>query len=198
VIDRNGGWQLVQDLTGTLRSRKPGAVLIAEEWADQSAFVRRSEEGGAGFDAVVDSGLREAIRAAMRQAALGQGATVELDSIARELVPKHGPGWRSVHHLENHDIVRVINDSGREPRIAGLADGVDARSWYAQSRSRGANGLLLTAPGIPMLFMGQEFLDDKFWSDRPDFYAPYVIWWVGLGAPRRPTNGGARASIRPG
>jgi 1,4-alpha-glucan branching enzyme len=32
----------------------------------------------------------------------------------------------------------------------------DPRSWYARSRARVATGLLLTAPGVPMLFMGQE------------------------------------------
>jgi 1,4-alpha-glucan branching enzyme len=47
------------------------------------------------------------------------------------------------------------------------------------------NGLLLTAPGIPMLFMGQEILEDKYWSDSPDFYADSLIWWDGLATDRR-------------
>ena len=54
-----------------------------------------------------------------------------------------------------------------------------------RSRARVANGLLLTAPGIPMLFMGQEILEDKYWSDSPDFYADSLIWWDGLAADRR-------------
>ncbi|WP_410971995.1 hypothetical protein, partial [Salmonella sp. SAL4445] len=62
--------------------------------------------------------------------------------------------WRAVHAIENHDIVYA----GREQRIAMLADGNNPRSWFARSRSRVALGLLLTAPGIPMLFMGQEIL----------------------------------------
>ncbi len=40
-------------------------------------------------------------------------------------------------------------------------------------------GLLLTAPGIPMLFMGQEFLEDELWSDDPR-RAELMIWWDGL------------------
>ena len=47
-----------------------------------------------------------------------------------------------------------------------LADSSDRTSWYARSRSRTATGLLLAAPGIPALFMGQEFLEDKNWSDN--------------------------------
>jgi 1,4-alpha-glucan branching enzyme len=42
-----------------------------------------------------------------------------------------------------------------------------------------ATAALLTAPGIPLLFMGQEFLEDKYWTDwqgRPEL----LIWWAGL------------------
>jgi 1,4-alpha-glucan branching enzyme len=31
-----------------------------------------------------------------------------------------------------------------------------------------------------MLFMGQEFLEDKYWSDSPDYYTSSLIWWDGL------------------
>jgi 1,4-alpha-glucan branching enzyme len=31
-----------------------------------------------------------------------------------------------------------------------------------------------------MLFMGQEILEDKYWSDSPDFYDRTLIWWDGL------------------
>ena len=40
-----------------------------------------------------------------------------------------------------------------------------------------AGGLLLTAPGIPLLFMGQEFLEDKNWSDSDK---NLLIYWEGL------------------
>ena len=70
-------------------------------------------------------------------------------------------------------------DDHRKPRIAALAGGHDARSWYARSRARVATGLLLTAPGVPMLFMGEEFLEDKLWSDNPNA-GDRMIWWEGL------------------
>jgi 1,4-alpha-glucan branching enzyme len=88
--------------------------------------------------------------------------------------------WRAVQHLENHDRQRVNNTTDREPRVASLADPSDARSWYARSRARVANGLLLTAPGIPAIFMGQEFLEDKYWSDNPAYYKDNLLWWEGI------------------
>jgi 1,4-alpha-glucan branching enzyme len=180
VIDRNGGWSFLQDLTDALRDQKPQAPLIAEYWADQSSVVRARSDGGAGFDAVVAPGLRQAIRGALADAAHGKGAAVSMGAVASRLRPEHGDAWRTVQHLENHDIVRVNNDTDRQPRVPALADGSNPRSWYARSRSRVANGLLLTAPGIPMLFMGQEILEDKYWSDSPDFYDRTLIWWDGL------------------
>jgi 1,4-alpha-glucan branching enzyme len=139
VIDTHGGWSFLQDLTDTIRFKKPSAPLIAEYWADQSAAIRPRSMGGAGFDAVVDSGLRGMVRRVLSQAAAGADAHVDLASLAATLVPRFGAAWRSVHHLENHDIVRVNNENDREPRVAALADSSNSRSWYARSRSRWAN-----------------------------------------------------------
>jgi 1,4-alpha-glucan branching enzyme len=180
VIDRNGGWVFLQDLTDTLRFVKPEALLIAEYWADQRAVVRPRAEGGAGFDAVVASDLRGAIRHALGQAAQGREGAVDFDRVAAALSPAHGAAWRSVQHLENHDVVRINNETDREPRIPALADASNPRSWYARSRSRVATSLLFTAPGIPMLFMGQEILEEKYWSDSPDFFADTLIGWGAL------------------
>jgi 1,4-alpha-glucan branching enzyme len=81
--------------------------------------------------------------------------------------------------LENHDLVLDADGDHRKPRIARLADPTNSRSWYARSRARVATGVLLSAPGVPVLFMGQEFLEDKLWSDDPR-RADLLIWWDGL------------------
>jgi 1,4-alpha-glucan branching enzyme len=67
----------------------------------------------------------------------------------------------------------------RQPRIALLCDQYTPRSWYARSRARVATSILFTAPGIPMLFMGQEFFEDKYWSDWQG-HPELLIWWAGL------------------
>ncbi|HEX6396483.1 MAG TPA: alpha-amylase family glycosyl hydrolase [Steroidobacteraceae bacterium] len=87
VIDRFGGWSFLQDLTDTVRFRKPEAILIAEYWADQGAVLRPRADSGAGFDAVVSSGLRGACRAALDEVAHGRDASVNLERIAAALHP---------------------------------------------------------------------------------------------------------------
>jgi 1,4-alpha-glucan branching enzyme len=46
--------------------------------------------------------------------------------------------------------------------------------------------LILTAPSIPMIFMGQEFFEDKQWSDNPGFFQNTLIWWDGLQSGQKP------------
>ena len=135
------------------------------------------DAGGAGFDASWNDGLREALRGVVAQAAGGAAADLDLAGLARELTnPGYRDGWRAINYVESHD--EVYRD--REPRLARLADPANPRSWYARSRSRVATALLLAAPGIPMLFMGQEILEDKAWADDPAHHPETLIWWDGL------------------
>ncbi|WP_455208264.1 alpha-amylase family glycosyl hydrolase [Kaarinaea lacus] len=181
VIDNHGGWQFLQDLMSTVKYIKPESIHIAEFWRDDpSAVIRDRNQDGAGFDAVWYPGIRSAVRGALAQSARGRDAYVNLNAVRDQLYKPHNfsAAWRAVQHLENHDLQRLGNINDREPRIAALADPSNPRSWYARSRSRVATSILLTAPGIPMLFMGQEILEDKYWSDAPN--PDTLIWWEGL------------------
>src|SRR6185369_15414810 len=122
-----------------------------------------------------------AIREVLSEATAGIGASVHMDGLRSGLERPWGVpfAWQVYNSIEDHDLVLDMPDHHHEPRIAELADGSNHRSWYACSRARVATGLLLTAPGVPMMFMGQEFLEDKLWSDnfqRTD----RMIWWDGL------------------
>jgi len=175
ALNQGNGWKFCQDLTGTIRFRHNAGIQNAEFWPVNPYVVKSASEGGAGFDTTQHDALRINVRQAIGQASAGASSFVGMDSIAGALYPAGFPqAWMAVPCLENHDEVFV----GRSPRIPHLADGSNARSFYARSRSRMAAGLLLTAPGIPQIFMGQEFLEDKQWSDDPG--GPNRIYWEGL------------------
>jgi 1,4-alpha-glucan branching enzyme len=176
VMDAFGGWQTCQHITDTLdASSSTHGLQIAEYWPVNDWTVKPTGAGGAGFDATWTDGLRNAVRAALGAAATGASARVDMGAIGAA-IENSGltDPWRAVRAVEDHDRVYT----GRDPRIAKLADSSDSRSWYARSRSRVAMGLVLTSPGIPMIFMGQEFLEDKQWSDTPN--PANLIWWAGL------------------
>jgi len=175
VMDRFGGWLTCQNLTDTLRAQNAAAIQIAEYWPVNEYVVKNTSSGGAGFDATWHDALRISVRAALSAASSGASSSVNMDAIAGAIANTGLDNrWRAVSCLEDHDIVYA----GRDLRIAKLSDQSNSRSWYARSRSRFAMGLLMTAPGIPMIFMGQEFLEDKQWSDTPN--ANFEIWWQGL------------------
>lgn len=180
ALNGASGWELCRDLTGTVRYARPRGIQNAEHWPVDPVIVTPTGAGGAGFDVIQHDGLRNAVRGAIGQAAAGANSPVDLDAVAGSLYPAGlAHGWQAVTCVENHDIVKI----GQMPRIASLADGSNSRSWYARSRSRVATALLLTAPGIPQLFMGQEFLEDKQWDADPK--GPTLIWWDGLAASDR-------------
>jgi 1,4-alpha-glucan branching enzyme len=181
VIDANGGWGFCQELTRALHTSRSRAALIAEYWGEYRRLAVSQPPGGMGFDAAYSDGVRDTVRTALAQASRGSAESVDLDAVARELVrPLREPFvWPSYNCLENHDLVLDADGDHRKPRVAHLADPSNSRSWYARSRARVATGLLLTAPGIPMLFMGQEFLEDKLWSDNPNRDDRF-LWWAGL------------------
>jgi 1,4-alpha-glucan branching enzyme len=171
-LNVNTGPDFCRRITAACRSVRPDAIHNAEFWPSETGVTGASDvvndpkHGGLDFDVRQADGLRLAVRSAIAGAAHGRDATVDMGTIAFEIqnVPQFRDKWRAVQCVENHDLVY----KGRELRIPRLADGSNPRSWYARSRSRVATGLLLTAPGIPQLFMGQEFLEDKPWSDNPD------------------------------
>lgn len=181
VIDRENagsGWLFCQDINSTLNTLDPDAINIAEYWGPEPAVVRPRDLGGAGFHASWHDGLRESIRRVLSEAIEGRDAPLHWQPVVDQLrAPGFPDTWRAVQCIESHD--EVYHD--RNPRIPRLAGGGDSRTWYASSRSRVATGILLTAPGIPMIFMGEEIYEDKQWSDSaPDC----LIYWDGLASDR--------------
>jgi len=174
-LNTGTGWSFCQDLTNTVRFVRDRSLQNAECWPVNSWIVRSAGAGGAGFDTTQHDGLRGSMRQAIGEASAGGSAFVNMDAIAGGLYPQgFGQAWQAVPCVENHD--EVFRDRGA--RIPRLADGSNSRTFFARSRSRFATGLLLLAPGIPQLFMGQEFLEDKQWNDDPG--GPNRIYWHGV------------------
>jgi 1,4-alpha-glucan branching enzyme len=180
TMNTASGWEFCSELTAEVRAQNPHCLQNAEYWPGEYGVpaprVVAQVEGGLRFDAVQHDGLREAIRCAVATAASGSDARIGMQGIALALWPTgFVHAWQTIPCVENHDLVKL----GEHPRIPSLADPSNARSWHARSRTRVAMSLLLTAPGIPQLFMGQEFLEDKQWCPDPRT-GDHLIWWGGL------------------
>src|SRR5690606_31515133 len=91
----------------------------------------------------------------------------------------HDDAFHRIIYTESHD--QVANGSARLPEEI-TRDEVD--SWYAEKRSTLGAALVCTAPGIPMLFQGQEILEDEWfraedpidWNRREKFKGIFKLY----------------------
>ncbi|MCC7181641.1 MAG: alpha amylase C-terminal domain-containing protein [Acidobacteria bacterium] len=145
------GWSLAQWVNDEVQRLRPGAITIAEDLQDNDWLTKPTAEGGAGFGAQWDARFVHPVRQAVIAA---DDDHRSMHAVAEALMkPAVGDAFRRVIYSESHD--EVANGKARVPHeIAGDAVG----DWFAQKRSTLAAALVFTAPGIPMIFQGQEFL----------------------------------------
>jgi 1,4-alpha-glucan branching enzyme len=152
------GWSFLAWINDEIRKRQPWKLTIAEDLQDDPALVRPTAEGGAGFSAQWDAGFVRRIRAAIT-------ASDDDDRDVGEVVVAitgegRGPALSRVIYTESHD--DVANGDVRVPEA--IAPG-DAAGWWSKKRATLGSALVLTAPAIPMLFQGQELLEDRWFDD---------------------------------
>jgi len=152
------GWSLMQWLNEEIHAHFPHALTIAEDMADNAWLTRSTGEGGAGFDAQWDVGFVHRVRAAV-QAPLDEQRSMA--SVAAAILGVSGEGaHQRVVYSESHD--EVANGRARVPSEITPDDPASA---LARRRSMLAATIAFTTPGIPMLFAGQEVLEDGWFRD---------------------------------
>jgi 1,4-alpha-glucan branching enzyme len=152
------GWSLMRWINEEIARYFPGRITIAEDLRSNDAITARPEDGGAGFGAQWDAKFVHPIREALIAA---DDADRDMHAVARALTHAHnGDPFRRVVYTESHDEV----SNGKARVVHEIAPG-DPSDWAAQKRSTLGAALILTAPGIPMLFQGQEFLQGEWFQD---------------------------------
>jgi 1,4-alpha-glucan branching enzyme len=149
------GWSLLRWLNDEKNRRYPWKISIAEDLKGDPSLTRPTDQGGAGFDAQWDAGFRDAVRAAL---AAPSDEARDLDAVRRALEFRYnGDPFQRVIYLESHDDVTPKKENGYRRRVTDTIWQGNADSWHARKRALLGAGLLFTAPGIPMLFQGQEW-----------------------------------------
>ena len=153
------GWNLLRWLTDEIRQDQPWKILIAEDFGGGEAMTRTTAQGGAGFHSQWAGEFVHPIRNALK--APSDNAR-NMNEVAYSIGQTfNGQAFERVIYTESHD--EVANGQTRLPEAIwpGRAD-----SRMAKKRSTLGAVLTLTSPGIPMLFQGQEFLEDGWFDDK--------------------------------
>ena len=152
------GWRLMQSVTSDTDARQPWKLHIAEDLRGNDWVTRPAGAGGAGFDSQWDGAFVHPVRGVLKEAFDG-GRNME--ALRGAIVHRFGGDpLRRVIYTESHD--EVANGHARLPEE--IANG-DAGNWFARKRSTLGAVLVFTSPGIPMIFQGQEFLEDEWFRD---------------------------------
>ncbi|HQZ00759.1 MAG TPA: alpha-amylase family glycosyl hydrolase [Propionicimonas sp.] len=151
------GWSLSRWINTDIRAKYPDKVLIAEDLHSNPAVSSTGPEGAA-FHAQWDAQFVHPIREAMIEAEDKYRST---DEVLSAVGYSYGDAFARVIYTESHD--EVANGKARVPEEI---DGDDPTGYFAKKRSTLGAGLVLTSPGIPMLFQGQEFLEGGWFRDN--------------------------------
>lgn len=153
------GWSLMQWINQEKNARQPWKISIAEDLAGNQRITQPVSEGGAGFDAQWDAHFVHPLRAAL---ITPDDAGRNLYDVAEALRARYnGDAFERVIYTESHD--EVANGKRRLPEEIYPGQ---AGHYYAKKRSTLGAALLFSAPGIPMLFQGQEFLENEWFRDQ--------------------------------
>lgn len=157
--DARDGWGLCQWVNDELRAEFPGVITIAEDLRDSEWIVKSTGAGGAGFGAQWDASFVHPVREAL---ILAEDHHRDLDRVIGALKARYDDdAFKRVVYSESHD--EVANGRARMP---SEIDANQPDGYHARKRSCLGAVLVLTAPGIPMLFQGQEFLEDEWFRDE--------------------------------
>ena len=152
------GWSLAQWINREIHERWPHKITIAEDLRTNSAITQPAGQGGANFSSQWDEVFVHPVREAVT---LADDQYRDMGKVARAISHRYNiNSFERVIYSESHD--EVANGKSRVP---SEIDEGDADGWYARKRSTLAASLVFTAPGIPMIFQGQEFLTDKWFDD---------------------------------
>jgi glycosidase len=128
-----------QEFTASVRQHAPDALVVAENWAPtpviaayfgSTDIVERGHELPLNFNFPMSDAILDAVRTSSR---------TPVESVLRAMAALYPDGVRDAPFLTNHDQVRIATQLGGMPGAL-----------------RSAAAVLLTLPGVPFLYYGEE------------------------------------------
>ncbi len=155
------GWSLMQWINKEIAERFPWKITIAEDMKCNEWITRDEDAGGEGFDTQWDAAFVHPVR---RVLSARDDEERNMEDLAKAITfAYNNDTWQRVIYTESHDEVA----NGKTRVLDEISPG-ESHNWFARKRSTLGAVLVFTSPGIPMLFQGQEMLEDGWFSDtRP-------------------------------
>ena len=156
--DLPDGWSLMQAINDEIKQSQPWKISIAEDMQGNEWLTKDTSVGGAGFDAQWEAQFVRALRSAIIPA----DDTARNTFAVRDAISHcyNANAFERVIYTESHD-----EDANGRSRLPEEIWPGNASSYFSKKRSTLGAAMVFTAPGIPMIFQGQEFLENGYFSD---------------------------------
>jgi 1,4-alpha-glucan branching enzyme len=149
----------MQWINDEIDAHAPSKITIAEDLRNNEWLVKGTGAGGAGFGSQWDSEFVHPGRAAI---ITGDDEFRDLDAVQGALLHQYdGDAFNRIVYTESHD--EVANGKARVTEEIWPGNSLH---WFAKKRSTLGAMLVFTVPGIPMIFQGQESLEDRWFDDQ--------------------------------
>lgn len=149
---------LLKEINEEVQAKFPHKIIIAEDLQNLEVITNPIEAGGVGFSSQWDAKFVHSTREVL---ITQEDSNRDVNKIVNALTNRYSNGsFKRVIYTESHDEV----GNGTARIVEEIAHG-DVNNWYSKKRASLGMAIVLTAPGIPMIFQGQEILEDKWFSD---------------------------------
>ncbi|GJM43317.1 MAG: hypothetical protein DHS20C21_01590 [Gemmatimonadota bacterium] len=151
------GWNLMQRLNDLVDNRWANKIMIAEQLPDDAWVTRPTNDAGAGFDSQYNDDFTDRLREEILDAALGDPEMWKIRNIVNGNGQYLENRWVT-NYVELHD--EAWPTSGGQRLVKTIDTTFPHDDQFAVGRTRLAQGLVLTAPGVPAMLMGTEWQED--------------------------------------
>jgi 1,4-alpha-glucan branching enzyme len=152
------GWSLMQWMNDEMDRRWVDKINIAEQLPDDSWVTRPTSSGGAGFDSQYYDHFTDRLREEIIDAGLGDPDMGVISDIL-DGSGSYLSGRYVTNYLELHD--EIWPSSGGQRMVKTIDTTSPYDDQYAKGRTKLAQGIVLTAPGIPAIHQGTEWLESR-------------------------------------
>jgi 1,4-alpha-glucan branching enzyme len=152
------GKTLIQWINGEIREKYPHKITIAEDLHTLESITGPLEHDGWAYGSQWDAQFVHPVREAI---ITQHDDDRDMEQVAHAITHKYNNDvFERIIYTESHDEV-----ANGQARVAEEIAHSDVDNYYSKKRAALGMALVMTAPGIPMIFQGQPMLEDKWFSD---------------------------------
>ena len=135
------------------------AFVSAEQLPNDPSITVPTEFGGAGLDSQWNDLFHDHLREALNATSFGDP---NMGRLVQGMNHFDFGGTLAINYIESHD------EAANHGRAVKVADNQNPHSEYAYGRGKLSYGLVMFTSGVPMILQGQEFMEDKNFTDSQD------------------------------